>query len=137
MAGLNSVSVRQATVQHWMMVGVYYTRTFLFKMKKVSTALCFGCNTQNEDLNHLILHCPYFSAVREKYLPQYLLQNNYLCDILDKEDEIIQTILDPLSSNLSDNIRNNWNSAKTVYGISRQFCYDLHRKREKLYSEVE
>ena len=69
MAGLNSVSVRQATVQHWMMVGVYYTRTFLFKMKKVSTALCFGCNTQNEDLNHLILQCSFLSAIREKYLP--------------------------------------------------------------------
>ena len=136
MAGLNSISVRQATVQHWMLVGVYYTRAFLFKMKKISSALCLGCKTENEDLNHLILHCTFFATIRDNYLPKYLLQNNRLSDILGNEDQIIQTILDPLSEHISENIRNNWNSVKTVYEISRQFCYDLHRKREKLYSVV-
>ena len=34
MAGLCSKSVRQATVQNWMLLGVYYTRIFLHKIKK-------------------------------------------------------------------------------------------------------
>ena len=137
MTGLCFDSVRQATVQHWMMVGVYFTRTFLLKMKKVKSALCFGCKLQNEDLSHLLLHCSYFTQIREKYLPQYILQNSRISEILNDEELIIQTILDPVSSNLPEIIRNNWVSVKTAYTLSRQFCYNLHQKREKLYSEIE
>ena len=37
MAGLCSKSVRQATVQNWMILGVYYTRIFVQTMKKVKS----------------------------------------------------------------------------------------------------
>ena len=137
MAGLCSDSVKQATVQHWMMVGVYFTRTFLHKMKKVKSPLCLGCNKQNEDLNHLLLHCSYFDQIRQKYLPQYIAQNSKISEILNNEELIIQTILDPVSSKLPEIVRKNWVSVKTAYTLSRQFCSNLHRKREKLYSEIE
>ena len=92
---------------------------------------------QNEDLNHLLLHCSYCSQIREKYLPQYILQNSRISEILNDEELIIQTILDPVSSNLPEIVRNNWVSVKAAYTLSRQFCYKLHQKREKLYSQIE
>ena len=137
MAGLCSDSVRQATVQHWMLVGVYFTRTFLHKIKKVKSALCFGCKLQNEDLNHLMLHCSYFDQIREKFLPQYIAENSRISEILDDEELIIQTILDPVCSKLPEIVRKNWVSVKSAYTLSRQFCYNIHRKREKLYREIE
>ena len=75
--------------------------------------------------------------IREKYLPQYILQYSRISEILNDEELIIQTILDPVSSNLPEIIRNNWVSVKTAYTLSRQFCYNLHKKREKLYREIE
>ena len=137
MAGLCSVSVRQATVQNWMMLGVYYTRVFLSKIKKVKTPICAGCNSKDEDLSHLLLHCRFYDPIREKYLSQYFVQNTSIGDILGNEDLMIQTILDPISAKLPDTFRNSWLSVKDAYKLSRQFCYDLHRKREKLYSEID
>ena len=137
MPGLRSDSVRQATVQHWMMLGVYFTRIFLHKMKKIKSPQCYGCNLKNEDLNHLLLHCTYYDEIREKYLPQYFTQNGNLSDILTNEDLIVQMILDPVSAKLPETLKNNWVSVKTAYSLSRQFCYSIHRKREKLYKEVD
>ena len=50
---------------------------------------------------------------------------------------IVQSILDPLSSNLPESVRLAWVSPKEVYSISRQFCYNLHKMREKVYKEAE
>jgi hypothetical protein len=137
MAGLCSISVRQATVQNWMFLGVYFTQIQLHKMKKVKSPLCLGCNEMSEDLNHFILHCGFFNTIREKYLPQYISQNNKLGEILNNEEMIMLTILDPVSSKLPEAVTKNWLSVKAVYCISREFCYNMHRKREKLYKDME
>ena len=84
MAGLCSISARQATVQNWMLLGVYFNRIFLNKMQKVKSPLCLGCTEKSEDLVHFILHCGYFSTIREKYLPQYITQHGKLSKILKK-----------------------------------------------------
>ena len=70
-------------------------------------------------------------------LPQYFTQNSNLSDILNNEDHIVQMILDPVSAKLPATLKNNWVSVKTAYSLSRQFCYSIHRKREKLYKEVD
>ena len=46
MAGLCSESVRQATIVSWMLLGVYFTREFLYKMKKISSLLLFCRNAE-------------------------------------------------------------------------------------------
>jgi hypothetical protein len=138
MAGLCSDSVRQATVVNWMLLGVYRTRELLYKMNKAKSPYCFGCQSQTiETLNHLLLHCEYYQQVREAYLPKYIQENGQLSEILANEDLIIQTVLDPLSSNLPISVREGWISAKAAYSTSRQFCYNLHRMREKLYKEAD
>ena len=112
MAGLCSVSVRQATVQNWMMLGVYYTRVFLHKIKKVKTPICAGCNSKDEDLSHLLLHCRFYDPIREKYLSQYFVQNTSIGDILGNEDLFIQTLLDPISVRVTKTVCNSWLSVK-------------------------
>ena len=113
-----------------------WCRVFLHKIKKVKTPICAGCNSKDEDLSHLLLHCRFYDPIREKYLSQYFVQNTSIGDILGNEDMIIQTILDPISAKLPDTVRNSWLSVKDAYKLSRQFCYDLHRKIEKLYSLI-
>ena len=137
LAGLCSVSTRQATVQNWMLLGVYFTRVFLHKMKKAKSPLCLCCNKSDEDLKHFLLHCDYFSDIREKYLPQYLAYNRSIIETFHDEEIIIQTILDPLSSNLPENVRQHWSSPNSAYKTSREFCFNMHRKREKFYKKIE
>ena len=136
MAGLCSDSVRQAAINNWMMLGVYFTQTFLFKMKKVRSPLCLGCNKKNEDLSHFLLHCDFFAPIRENFLPKFITQNKYISDILNSEELVILSIIDPVSSKLPENVRKNWLSVTESFKISREFCHNMHKKREKLYKEL-
>ena len=106
-------------------------------MKKVKSPVCFGCEDEiTENLEHLILHCSFYSDIREKYLPQFVLENTHISDLLNNEDMMILSILDPLSSKLPEIVTKNWTSPNKVYQIARQFCYNLHQKREKLYRDT-
>ena len=136
LAGLCSESVKQATVVNWMMLGVYFTRELLYKMKKAKSPNCLGCgDNESESLNHFLLHCSYYQNIRQTYLPQYILQNKSISEIFQNEDQMILSILDPLSSKLPGNVTKNWLSPNSAYKLSRQFCYNMHRKRDKLYQE--
>ena len=127
MAGLCSQSVRQTTVVNWMLLGVYFTREILYKMKKVKSPECLGCSSQtNETLKHILLHCDHYKKIQEEYLPKYMLKNNHISETLTNEDLIIQFILDPLSSNLPETVRTGWDSLKEIYSMSRNFCYNIH-----------
>ena len=107
-------------------------------MKKVKSDLCLGCNeNKSENLNHILLQCSHYNAIREIYLPQFVKKNKKLSEILDSEDMLILSILDPLSSKLPESVTKNWDSAKDVYKISRQFCWNVHKKREKLYKDFD
>ena len=81
--------------------------------------------------------CSHYDDIRESYLPKYFQLNLHISEILDNQWLILQTILDPLASRLPACIRNNWTSVTTVYRISKQFCFHMLRRREKLYSEKE
>ena len=138
MAGLCSDSVKHAAVVNWMSLGIYFTQELLFKIKKAKSPLCLGCDENEiENLNHLILHCQNYKDIRENFIPKHLMSNKSLSDIFENEDLLITSILDPLSANLPYDITKNWTSAKTAYETSRQFCYNLHRKREKWYKNLD
>ena len=136
LAGLCSTSVKMATVVNWMLLGVYFTRDLLFKMRKAISPYCLGCgNTKKEDLNHILLHCVYYQEIRQAFIPKFVLMNSSCSDVMNDENYAILSILDPISCKLPKNFVNSWSSVKSAYAVSRQFCWNLHRKREKLYSE--
>ena len=137
MAGLDAESVQQTTVVNWMLLGVYFTQEFLFTMRKTKSPICLGCDHGVvETLNHIILHCGHYNSIREAYLPQYLEQNKFISEILDVEDKILLSILDPLSSKLPDSVTKSWLSPNHVYKLSRQLCFNIHSKRKKLYDNA-
>jgi hypothetical protein len=43
---------------------------------------------------------------------------------------IMLTILDLVSSKLPEAVTKKWLSVKAVYCISREFCYNMHRKEK-------
>ena len=136
LAGLCSTSVRHNTVVNWMLLGVYFTREKLYKMKKTKSPYCLGCGeTEKEDLPHILLQCVHYKSIREVFIPKFVLMNTRSCDIMNDEQQIILSILDPISSKLPQSYVNSWSSVKTAYALSRQFCWNMHSKRDKLMSE--
>ena len=74
LAGLSSINVREATIVNWMIMGTYFTRDLLFKMKKSDSPYCLGCgNGASESLSHFLIHCSYYDHIREDFLPKLIL----------------------------------------------------------------
>ena len=136
-AGLDSVQVKRVTVVSWMIQGVFKTRDKLFRMKLAKSDKCLPCEIYDideiENLPHLLLHCPYYRQIREEYLPKLALLNRNLSTIISDETQIIISILDPESKLLLCEARL---SCDEAFRISRSFCYDLFRKREKFYENI-
>ena len=109
----------------------------IYKIKKIKTPLCLGCNQENENLSHFLLRCSFYDEIRQSHLPKYILQNPSVSEIINDERQIIQCILDPLADKLPETVTANWKSMTAIYEHSRRFCYNMHRKREKLYSEMD
>ena len=134
LAGLDSDCVRAATVVNWFVMGVYFTRQLLYKMKKIESPLCLGCpKNVNETPEHFILECFYYQDIRENFLPKFVNINPYVGEVLGNEKLIMTMILDPLNSKLPEELTKNWLSVKEAYNLSRSFIYNMHRKREKFY----
>ena len=115
-----------------MLLGVYQTNLLMMKMKKIKSDICEVCSGEQEDLAHLMLHCPTLQEVRERYLPLYLLDNPYLCEVIQDEHLLLTAILDTESSLLPLSVVRGWSSSNKIYKISRDFTFHTHRKREKI-----
>ena len=138
LAGLCSDSVRAATVVNWMVMGIYFTRELLHKMKKVNSAICMGCDrSESENLSHFLLQCSFYQQIRENYLPKLMEINPNISDLFGNEELLMMMILDPLNSKLPERITKFWTSSKRAYELSRNFCNNMHRKREKMYAEYD
>ena len=53
--------------------------------------------------------------------------------MLDNEVAVMISILDPESSLLPEEVRLNWESSSSIYALSRDYVYNIHRKFEKYY----
>ena len=136
-AGLSSVSAKHATVVSWMYCGSYLTRELMFKMKKIKSPTCACNQAVNENLNHFILHCKLYDSIRQQFLPKFLLSNTKISEIMNSENNLIISMLDPLSSKLPKELTDNWSSVSDAYELGRQFCYRMHMKREKIYKALD
>ena len=109
-------------------------------MKKVKSEKCLGLGCEaniKEDLEHFLLHCPFYQNIRKVYLPKFILLNPNIASILNDEKQAILSILDPVSSKLPDIVRKGWSSVKAAYEVSQKFCSDMHRKRDKFYTNLD
>ena len=63
--------------------------------------------------------------------------NPHISQILNNEKQLILSILDPISSKLPLTVKDSWSSVKGAYEVSRKFCSDMHRKRDKFYIKLD
>jgi hypothetical protein len=130
-AGLNSEQSRKATVVSWMILGVFKTREKLAKMKQIKSDKCLACGTDEiENLPHLLLYCSFYAKIRDEYLPKLAVMNPSISSILNNETKLIISVLDPESNLLPPETRLYSDEA---FKVSRSFCFDLYKKREKFY----
>ena len=120
-----------------MTLGVYRTRENLHKMKKAKSNMCTACPLNAiGSLEHYLLYCEFVKEIREKFLPQFILSNPKITNLLGNEVALVISILDPESSLLPENIRYNWESSKKIYSLSRDYVYNVHRKFDKFYEKI-
>ena len=135
-AGLNSREVPKAVVNMWFLLGVYHSNSLLFKMKKTSSDQCHCSKDEVEDIFHIILGCDSYHDIRVPFLSKLTLQNSNLLLFCDKPMVILQAILDPESLKLPAEIRENWKSNHVTYNLTRNYLYNLDRKRTKKFEEL-
>ena len=106
-------------------------------MRKAKSPACACDNITTENLSHFLLTCDLYSEIRQQYIPQYLQLNKHILNICDSEQQILISILDPLSCKLPDEVTKNWSSVSDAYALSRKFIHRMHLKREKIYNEAD
>ena len=104
-------------------------------MKKTRSDSCHCSSETVEDILHIILYCDAYDDIRTKFLSNLTLQNPKLLSFSQKPQIIILAILDPESPKLPEEIRFGWKSSHVTYKLTRDFLYNIHRKRTKITEE--
>ena len=130
------MEVKKATIVNWMQLGVYKTREKLFQYKNIKSDLCLACdNEQKENLYHLIFLCTHYEDKRQPVLTKLFLMNSNLVQIKKLK---VMLVLDPTSSLLPDTITEHWDQTNfDVHALCRDMLYNMHKKRDKLYTVKE
>ena len=107
-------------------------------MKKVDSPFCVSCGNNNiiESDSHILLQCDIYQDIREKFLTMMTLRNNDIVNYNDNTDILLTAILDPESPSLPEDIRTKWKSLEEIYSLSRDFCHNVHKKREKILENI-
>ena len=131
-AGLSPIEAPKATVTMWFLLGCYHTYELLFLMKKVTTSICPACGRSKEDIPHILLICEEYLHIRSQFLTQVTFLNPGIISFSNNTDILLISILDPESTKLPVEIQDSWKDIDSMYEKSRQFCWNIHRKREKI-----
>ena len=86
----------------------------------------------NEDIPHILLICEEYLHIRSQFLTQVTFLNPGIISFSNNTDILLISILDPESTKLPVEIRDSWKDIDSMYEKSRQFCWNIHRKREKI-----
>ena len=65
----------------------------------------------------------------------FIQMNNNLSSILGDENNLVISILDPLSAKLPVEVSEN--SVTDIYKLARKFCYRVHSKRATIYEDLD
>ena len=133
-AGLDSNNVRKCTAQIWFLLGVYHTNELLYKMGKSKINICPKCQC-GDSIHHVILHCQEFAQIRQTFVSELTEINANIKKYLDNDKISIVAFLDPESPSLPREISEEWTDIPKVYQLCRDFCWNIHAKKEKIKSK--
>ena len=131
-AGSNPVSIRKATVVTWLLLNVYRTGERLYQMKKAKTAECIQCLAPLDNQLHFALQCMELEKIRSEYLVKFIKICPTLTKYIENKELLLLILLDPFSPLVPSEVRESWSDSESAYKISRDYFYDIHRKREKI-----
>ena len=101
-------------------------------MKKVKTPQCDLCLESLENQLHFALQCGALREIRSQYMTKFIAACPNITQYISNQQILFLAILDPFSPLLPEDIRGGWKSSNEIYELSRNYFYDLHKKREKI-----
>ena len=101
-------------------------------MKKSKTPECLSCLAPNDTQIHFALQCPSLLEIHNQYLSKFIEACPNLKNILSNPKLLLVALLDPYSPLLPKNLKESWRNEDEAYQLSRNYFYDLHKKREKI-----
>ena len=90
-----------------------------------------------EDQLHFTLKCPSLFQIRSQYLNKFIELCPSLINYITEEKTLLLSLLDPFSPLVPAEVRESWTDSDLVYKTSRNYFYDLHKKREKLVEKID
>ena len=145
--GSNPHKVAKAVVQCRMKSGRYRT-SLLAKHWSPSNpnGNCQAptCNGTPESLEHLLIHCPYYTELRESLrrlwiqpYPIMAVQALLLSVLEGPPKQFLHFILDPSSHPQTIHLCqvHGQDLLKTFYHLTRTWCYSIHKQRLKLLKQ--
>ena len=136
-AGRDSINTKRAVIQMWLLLGVFNTQEKLFKMKKVKSAVCVLCQSNEiEDRVHFMLSCSTLADIRDDFLSKLRSISTVVDRYIEVSKYFLLCLLDPFSPLVPQELRDSWESEDAIYQISRNFCFAMHNKRTKIIEAV-
>ena len=84
-----------------------------------------------EDRLHFGLKCSELFQIRIEYLNKFIECCPNISKYLSEPNVLLLILLDPYSPLVPSDIKENWRSSEEIYKLSRNYFYDIHKKREK------
>ena len=131
-AGTNPVSVTKATVVSWLLLNVYKTAERLHKMRKLKSPECLSCLAPVDDEVHFGLQCLSLVEIRSEYMSKFTEACPNISKYLSNPKVLLVALLDPFSPLVPNDLKEGWRNKDEAYKLSRNYFYDLHKKREKI-----
>ena len=106
-------------------------------MRKTKSPECILCQDPLEGQLHFTLKCPSLFQIRSQYLNKFIELCPSLIKYITEEKTLLLSLLDPFSPLVPAEVRESWTDNDLVYKTSRNYFYDLHKKREKLVEKID
>ena len=85
---------------------------------------------------YFILSCVAFGNIRDNFISQMIALSPVVKNMISASNDFLLCILDPFSPRVPNELQKSWKSETDIYRVSRNFCYAMHKKREKLLESI-
>ena len=106
-------------------------------MKKVKSPQCVLCMDPLDNRLHFSLQCSELSQIRSQYFEKFVQSCPNIKNYLEDITFLLVILLDPFSSKVPDQVKESWTNKNEAYSLTRNYFYDIHKKREKIMENIE